>query len=318
MRTIPNFFIVGAPRAGTTAMLHYLSEHPQVFTSVPKELLFWATDFPDAQRSCYVRIDSVDQYVDQFSHATQGHRAVGEGTATYLYSREAIPNILRFNPAARIIVMLRNPADLVPSWHGELLYNRYEDEPDLERAWHLQEARSAGRRIPRGCYVPQFLQYRDVASLGTQLARLQQMVKPGQLLVVWYDDFAPTPQLVYEKVLSFLDLEPDHRTTFPVINSSKELRWRWVGELVFRPPRAMEHPVRLLRKVSASPGFQVTRILRRFLARPRSRLPLNPSFADELRRTFESELCKLEELTGRSLASWRLSPLDPVPENSKT
>src|SRR4030042_1995639 len=103
----PNFFIIGGPRCGTTALSEYLRGNREVFFSEPKELNFFFTDFNPKYRLCTDENVYLGKY---FSEAGQ-YRAVGEGTPWYLYSKEAVPNILRFNHSAKFIVMIRNPVD---------------------------------------------------------------------------------------------------------------------------------------------------------------------------------------------------------------
>ena len=139
----PNFFILGAPKCGTTALSEYLREHPRAFVSQPKEPHYFCGDFDyyyaPGQRS-------EEHYLRLFDAATDDHLAVGEASVWYLYSADAARNIAAFDPATRVIVMLRNPVDLVPSLHSQLLYMLDEDEPDPARAWELQEARRRGER----------------------------------------------------------------------------------------------------------------------------------------------------------------------------
>src|SRR5688572_26342484 len=140
--THPNFFIVGAPRCGTTALYQYLRQHDRIFMPTVKECHFMADDFADFRRA-----HDLDEYLGLFEGATPRHVAVGEASVFYLMSDIAIPNIEAFNPNARHVVMLRNPVELVQSLHEQLLGTLHEDEPDFETAWRLQETRRAGRRI---------------------------------------------------------------------------------------------------------------------------------------------------------------------------
>ena len=112
----PNFFIVGAPRCGTTALSEYLRGHPNVFFSQPKEIGFFATDFPGSRV-----ITRFEDYMALFNDVQPDHLRVGEGSVWYMYSREAARNIHEYNPKAKLIVMLRNPVDLVHSLHSQLL-----------------------------------------------------------------------------------------------------------------------------------------------------------------------------------------------------
>ena len=114
-----------------------------MFVSRPKEPHYFCDDwdyyYAPGERS-------EEHYLRLFDDATDDHLAVGEASVWYLYSATAARNIAAFDPAMRVIVMVRNPVELVPSLHSQLRYMLDEDEPDPERAWDLQEARAAGER----------------------------------------------------------------------------------------------------------------------------------------------------------------------------
>src|SRR6056297_911031 len=161
----PNFYIVGAPKSGTSALAFYLSEHPQVFFSRPKELFYWSDDHQHARdlHSVY----TLDDYLKFFQGANPTtHRAIGEGSVNYLQSHNAIENILKFNPEAKFIAMLRDPVDVAYGMHGELVRHYFEDVLDFEKAWALQSDRANGNRIPAKCVMRHQLQYQDVATFS--------------------------------------------------------------------------------------------------------------------------------------------------------
>jgi hypothetical protein len=114
---IPDFFIVGAFKSGTTALYDYLRLHPQVFMPFHKEPLFFGDDL--SRR--YGRMTRA-QYEALFADAKAGQR-VGEASAWYLYSRSAAREIRGASPQAQIIVMLRNPVDVMYAQHSQLLFN---------------------------------------------------------------------------------------------------------------------------------------------------------------------------------------------------
>src|SRR3990167_9603139 len=103
----PNFFILGAPRCGTTSLSTYLREHPNVFFSFPKEVNFFSSDIYSS-----TLCSDISSYLKLFSNSEEIHLAVGEGSVFYLASNCAVPSILQFNPQAKFIVMVRNPVDM--------------------------------------------------------------------------------------------------------------------------------------------------------------------------------------------------------------
>ena len=114
----PDFFIVGAPKCGTTALYEYLRQHPAVFMPFHKEPLFFGDDLTRR----YGRL-TLHDYMRLFKDAKPGQR-VGEASAWYLYSRSAAAEIKAYAPDAQIIVMVRNPVDMMYAEHSQVLFNR--------------------------------------------------------------------------------------------------------------------------------------------------------------------------------------------------
>lgn len=230
----PNFFIIGAPKCGTTSMVMWLSKHPQIFMSPVKEPHYFNTDQ-------YRVIKTESGYIALFHEASEKHRAIGEASVWYLYSEEAVPNILDYNPDAKFIVMLRNPADMAYSLHDQLLLSLYERVKNFEEAWRLQEMRAAGKEIPFGCLEPKYLLYGRVCSLGEQLQRLYSRVPKAQAHAVILDDLKKDTRKEYQEILAFLDVSDYGYVDFNVYNSAKE--WRsyavrrvssWIGQIKAR------------------------------------------------------------------------------------
>src|SRR5665213_3487944 len=148
----PDFFIIGAPKCGTTALYHYLSEHPEVHMSSPKEPHFFSRDLP---LSRIVR--TAEEYAALFSEAPTD-AVTGEGSTWYLFSEVAVPEILSLRPDARFVVILRNPVHAVQSLHAQLFIGSSEDLFDFESAWRAQEDRAHGNRLPAKVLDPIRLQ----------------------------------------------------------------------------------------------------------------------------------------------------------------
>ncbi len=300
----PDFFIVGAPKCGTTALHTYLGEHPNVFVCTPKEPNYFATDFP-TQR--YVR--NHDAYLGLYRAATPRHTVIGEASAWYLYSGEAIANIRKFEPNARIIAMVRNPVDMLPSLHRMLMFNFAEDVEDLETAWDLQDARRAGHSLPRNRnrrFDVSTLQYSQVCQLGCQIQRLKSVFHDDQVLIIPFDDFTADTQAVYNQVLQFLQLPPDGRTSFPAINVRRDFRSRRLAWLAWR---ARDLGSSVKRRMGITRAFAVKDFLNRFNERPESRPQLREAFRARLSDAFRDDVALLGELINRDLSHW----LGPAP-----
>jgi hypothetical protein len=297
----PNFFVVGAPKCGTTALSEYLREHPRAFVTQPKEPHYFSRDFPYYYAPGQA---TLDHYLQLYAGADERHLAVGEASVWYLYSRRAVPEILEFAPEARFIAMVRNPVQLVPSLHSQMLYVRDESEADLETAWRLQDERRAGRAVPATCRVPEFLLYGDAAKLGAQVQRLLDAVPREQVKVIVFDDFRDDTQRIYAEVLEFLGLPDDARHDFPTVNANKQHRAELVARFTQRPPRVL---VKAAGQVKRATGIQRLGILERIKQRNRKtarRRALSPAFEAELKDYFREDVARLGDLLGRDLGHW--------------
>lgn len=293
----PSFFIVGAPKCGTTAMGRYLAAHPDVFMSVPKEPFFFATDLPGMRK-----VTSQDAYLELFSQGAGKARLSGEASTLYLFSKEAVANIQQFDPASRLIVMLRNPVELVHAFHGQLLYGFFEDEPDFTRAWDLQEARAGGASLPSGCREPALLQYASVGALGSQVQRLLDGADRDRILFLIFDDLVRDPAGVYAQVLRFLGLPHDGRTDFPRQNPSQAHRFRSLSKLktaLFRRSPLFE---RAFWRVVRGAGLEAA--ARKLVVRPRPRTPLPSETRSRLLEWAAPEIETLARSVNRDLSHW--------------
>jgi hypothetical protein len=296
--TKPNFFLIGAAKCGTTSLSRYLAAHPRIFFCHPKEPHYFSTDYYEHSRIWHER-----DYMRLFRHARGGeHLAIGEGSVWYIASQVAAQGIIRFNPAARFIVMLRSPLEMAPSLHSQNIFDCIEDEPDFERAWRMQAVRGRGRAIPFLCCEPKELRYSERCMLGEQLERLYRLVPRERIKVIVFDDLRADPRGVYEKVLSFLEVPSDGRTEFPNYNKNKVARWpAW--------NRILALGGKLKFKCGLRTSFSWGQSLIRLNAAPARRDPLRPQFENELRHHFAADVDLLSRLIDRDLTGW-LKPSD--------
>ena len=170
MTRMPDLFIVGAPKSGTTSLYEYLKGHPDVFMSVVKEPCYFSRDLAADKSGNFLRYD-VDRarYLALFEGAGEAKR-VGEASTRYLYSKDAAGLIAAEQPDARIVAILRNPVDMIASLHAHKLAGGTEDLETLEAALDAESDRHAGRRIP-GDSNPFLATYRDRARFGEQVPR---------------------------------------------------------------------------------------------------------------------------------------------------
>jgi len=297
MLVLPNFFIIGAPKCGTTALSEYLRTHPNVFLSDPKEPEYFATDFP----SRIIRRE--EDYLRLFHSANPAtHLAIGEASTIYLFSQDALPNILKFNPDARLIAMLRNPVDLVISFHAHLVSEGVENIVSFADAWEAEKERRQGKRIPPTARNPQWLYYSEWGKLGTQLQRALTVVAQNQMKIILYDDFIKDVRNIYVETLAFLGLPDDGRLDFPVINERRRPRNIYLQSILGIISRWWL-PLRVY--VTGGRGLGLGRFLRLVTTAPMDNKNIPLAVRKMLIDYYQEEILLLEQLLDRDLSHWR-------------
>ncbi len=305
---VPDFFILGHPKCGTTALYEMLRPHPQIFMPELKEPMFFATDLrlrfqPKASGPLPL---TLAEYLPLFDAAAPG-QLVGEASSSYLISATAARGIAELRPEARLIAILREPASFLRSLHLQLLQNHIETEKSLRKALALEAERRQGRRIPRRSPRPQALLYSERVRYVEQLRRYRDLFADEQLLVLIYDDFRAENEATVRRVLRFLEVDPTVPVAAVEANPTVRMRSQTIDELVHtltvgRSPlvRAVQAPVKALAP---------RRLRHAALRRVRRRLvvgappPPDEALMLELRRRFAPEVLALSEYLGRDLVS---------------
>lgn len=300
---LPHFFIIGAPKCGTTALYTYLSGHRSIYMAQLNgrklEPQFFCTDFPGV-----AQLSGDEAYQALFEPAPPDS-VCGESSAWYLFSEVAVPKLVECVPDAKLIVMLRNPVDMAHSLHGQLVYSLREDVESFEEAWHLQDARRRGERLPRHHREASHLQYAEVCSFAPQLERLFRHVRPDNVKVILNEELAADPRSIYRSVLDFLGVPDDGRMDYPRVNESAAYRNRTVVRLIHRLPRAVDPLLYGAKRTLNRAGARPLGLLKRLNARPQPRASLRPAFRQYLADFFESDIRNTERILARSLQVWR-------------
>jgi len=293
----PNFFIIGAPKCGTTSLYVWLSQHPNVYMPKIKEPHFFSSDLR------VNKVYSLSDYERLFSKANSNHIAIGEASTLYLFSEQAVPNIERTYPKSRYIAMIRNPIEMAYASHQQAVWNGSEHIRDFEIAWRLSPERRQGREVTRWCREPRTLDYMKRCSLGEQLERLFSIVPRHRVLVLVLDDIREDPRREYLKALAFLGLSDDGRTEFPRVNPAKEPRYLVLNRLMRIGGESWRFVKRSLR-IPSHIGVGVLQPLYRMNARIVPRPPLPDALFQELCAFFRPEIEKLCKLLERDFSYW--------------
>lgn len=292
----PTAYILGAPKCGTTALAQYLSEHPDICVSSPKEPGYFATDLPGLS---VVGDDAA--YLALFRKA--GARTRIDASIWYLYSEAALERILGVSPDARFIVMLRNPLRMVPSLHRQLVNALDEDETDFAAAWAMSAARAAGERVPPGCRAPATLVYTRTAAFAAQLERVYARVPAGRVLVMFQEELQRDAGAVYRRALDFLGLPDDGRRDFAAVNEATWFRFGALQRFIKRDVGLLKRLARPLKAVLGREDLGFRRALDRVNRAAPPRVELSPALQAEIAATYREDIRRLGALLGRDLGA---------------
>jgi hypothetical protein len=304
-KRVPDFFIVGHAKSGTTALYGMLRRHPQIYMPDNKEPWYFADELrvrapprPEGTPK------TLDEYLSLFAAARPEQR-VGEASALYLWSHTAASAIAAVQPDARIVAILREPASFLRSLHMQFVSSYVETETDLRKALELEPARRRGRSIPKHSYWPLTLLYSDHVRYVEQLKRYHAVFPSEQVLVLIYEDFRRDNEAAVRQVLGFLDVDDEHPIDVLEANPTVAVRSQQLHGLV-HAVSVGRGPVSLAVKgtiKSLTPRrwrhdlLRVTkqRVVYGEVPAPDENLML------ELRRRFEPEVVALSEFLGRDL-----------------
>lgn len=295
----PNFFIIGAPKCGTTALAKYLGEHDQIFVSTPKEPHYFATDFEN-----YRNITTEKEYEDLFL-GVHNEVAIGEASVFYLYSKKALENIKKYNPDSKIILMIRNPVEMIPSLHSQVVYSGDENILNFNEAWESCTYRKRSEKITNNARDAQILFYDEIAKYAEQIVRVKKYFDDDKIKVIFFEEFSNDCQNVYEESLRFLDVAQDGRTEFPRINENKKLKSLKLNTTIKRIPSPVKSVYNFIKSsLKIEYGLSLTKRLNEFNTVIEKRDPIDKHVKVSLINNYKNDILKLEKMFNRDLSDW--------------
>jgi len=192
--TLPNFIIIGAAKAGTTSLWHYLGQHPQIFMSRVKEPDYFREE--KAARAGVVR--TLDEYEALFREAGS-REAIGEASPSYIADPQTVNSIHALLPDARLIAILRDPCKRVFSEFTFQRMRGFEREPNFLDAVHSAPLRPGEQRFD---YIGHSLYFRN-------LSRYYGAFPADHIKVVFNEDLRRDPQKLLGEICTFLGVDPN-------------------------------------------------------------------------------------------------------------
>ncbi|AEV34327.1 sulfotransferase family protein [Owenweeksia hongkongensis DSM 17368] len=300
---LPDFLIIGAGKSGTTALCDFLSQHPEIFISKRKEPNFLAFEGVDSNsydleesRSYHEQsVVTLEKYLELFENAAE-NQVVGENSNVYLTNERTIPNIKKYVPNAKLIVILRHPADRLLSRYSHLVRINSVPTEGLDELfnrssiwWRRQDL------ILEGFY-------------GRYLERYYREFDKDLIKVIFYEDFKLNRGQVLKEVFEFLNVDGSFKADASVIlNKSgrrKKNLFNWLlGEdgFLIKSSKKMSPKIHDIMKNDLFFKKQLLKWRNSNLETIKFSEDLRTRITDEI---YREDIIKLENVTGRSLKDW--------------
>jgi len=299
--SLPDFFVAGAPKAGTTALHVALSAHPQLYLSPVKEPKFFLCDGPPHREGGPGDAHSYREWIwrrrdyEKLFDAAPAGALRGESTPFYLSDRDAQLRIRQTVPHARFIVILRDPIDRAYSNWAHLWADGLETIEDFVEACEAEEGRKAAGWAP-------FWRYREMGLYGRQLEQLWSIFPRQQVQVIRYKWLVERPQETLDGVCRFLGVEEGVVSEIPAQNVGTYMfpsRYDRVMRATLRGGAAVGSlfPPKAWRKVSVPLLWLIQR-------RPQHRPELAQEDRARLIEYFAEDVHLLERMIGWDLSDW--------------
>ena len=240
------------------------------------------------------------EYLELFEGA-RGDQRIGEASPLYLSSELAPEEIRSFAPGAQIVIMLRDPVDMMHSLHWHNIFHGVENIPDFAEALRAEPDRRAGRRLPPGLRATDALLYRDIAQFGRHVERYLRVFGRDRIHVMLYDDLARDFAAETARLCEFLGIAP-HATEALVSNSSRVPRQPWLQRWIVRPPGLFGSAVARARRFPAA--HRLRSALLSLNSRRATRPPVPAALRQELMAELAPDVALLAQLIGRDLEAW--------------
>lgn len=312
----PNYLIIGERRSGTTTLANYLTDHPEVFVHPRPDIGYfidesirgrmnWLDGEPDEK--AWEQAHSLEQYAELFA-TEQGHKAIGEKSADYLFWRPAHQRISSFLPNAKLIAILRDPA--------ERAWSHYWNEvgKGRENLSFGDALKAEPDRIAKSAYARDHLSYKTRGYYHQSIGDILQLFQRDQLLVICLEQLIKEPIPTLQRVYQFLEVDPSRG--LGLAGERFNINWTMIQRSWIKVPligRAEEFVFKTANKVlrKLTKDKDRTRHIQQVVfwpsRKPQAKLEKPVLLLRQLREEYQESIDHLEDLLGQDF-SWLRGP----------
>ncbi len=224
LTSVPNLFLIGVPKAGTSALADGLRKHPDIFMSSKKELRFFDArtfyDFPEDYP-----IKNIEEYLRYYeTEEALSSKYRLDASVFNVYDETSVTEILSLSPDAKFIVVLRDPLTATKSMFSQRMKyvetHMREISDDFAACWRALPKRKTGKGFPRGCRNKMLFRYDLLYSYERFLPKILEIVPRENIFIGFYEDFKENSCDFYKKLFRFLGLGEDFFIDNKIVNPS--------------------------------------------------------------------------------------------------
>jgi len=234
--SLPNLFVIGAPKAGTSALVSAIGQHPEIYVPYKKEPRFFdAPIYYDYEEDYPIR--SIDEYLSIYNSLySQNASYRVDGSVFNMYSLASIKNILKLSPNAKFVVMLRDPESASKSMHAQRLKYHINGMREISEkfctCWRSLESRKAGKLYPEKCRNKFLFRYDLLYSYELYIPKILSIISTENIYIDWYERFKNIPEIVCKDIFSFLNVKNDFIPKIKIKNPSYFIKPRMYNKIV--------------------------------------------------------------------------------------
>ncbi len=295
-KNIPDFLIIGAPKCGTTALAHFLNQHPNIFVSKHKEPRFF-TALPGSMEKKITgsgpRLSGNfdkgwDWYASLFEEATE-KQLKGEASTVYFANEDAASLIKEYCANTKIILMLRNPVNRIYShyWQEHKLGFDFPDFEAMVETNHLR-----------------LQYYKKISHYKIHIERYLAYFRKDQIHIIVHESFKADPEMHFNQVLQFLEV-PQHTINVKERKNEMSAPKHRKMAMVLQKIRLLDYekymPTALSKKLKES-GIKLIRANQKQHKYP----PLSVNLFHQLCKDYEDDIYYIEKILETELQMWRM------------
>ncbi len=291
--TIPNFFIVGAAKAGTTTLYELLKRHPDVYLSVIKEPQFFCCE------DLYQK--GIDYYLKTYFNKSSKFSARGDATPQYIHFEKVAKRISEAIPTAnqRFILIMRDPVKRAYSLYWNMVAEGVENL-SFKDAIEQEDIRSRDPYLEKNCALK--FQYIKSGMYAHQIRNYLKYFKKDQFLFLFFEDLIENKDKVFNEICGFLGIRSDVLlSTEEVFNASSMPRSRLVHRFI-RQPSFLKSKIAKLLPVALR--YRIVSHVLEINKKKGSYEDLDKVVELRLREIFKDDIIDLQTITGRTLSNW--------------